>query len=333
LRAWELRRSSSGPRLDLVERAEPEPGPGQVLVQVEACGVCRTDLHLAAGELPLRRSPIVLGHEVVGRVVALGSGVERFSVGDRVGIAWLRHVCGRCRACRQGAENLCEQARFTGWDEDGGWAELAVVEEAWAYALPEGRDRLRAAPLLCAGIIGYRALRRAELPPAAELGLFGFGGSAHLTAQLAVAFGHRVHVFTRSPAAQEQARDLGAASAGPPDRPSPVPLDAVIVFSPDGGALLSALELTRPGGTVVAAGIHVEGMGALDYRRHLFGERRLTSATANTKADGEAFLRLAERLALEVHALAYPFDQAPAALDDLAAHRFVGAAVLDLAGP
>lgn len=293
--------------------------------------MCRTDLHLAAGELPLRRSPIVPGHEIVGEVVDIGAGVRTLRAGDRVGIAWLRHTCGQCPPCRRGAENLCEQARFTGWDEDGGFAELAVVEEAWAYHLPEELDPLHAAPLLCAGIIGYRALSRAELPPAAELGLFGFGGSAHLTAQLALAFGHRVHVFTRSQSAQEQARRLGADSAGPPDRPSPVPLDAVIVFSPDGRAVLRALELTRPGGTVVAAGIHVEGIPAPDYRRHLFGERRLTSATANTKDDGEALLRLAGRLPLEVHAVRYAFDQAPAALDDLAAHRFVGAAVLDLA--
>lgn len=330
MRAWELDRSSSGPALRLVERDAPEPGPGEVLVKVEACGVCRTDLHLAAGELPLRRAPIVPGHEVVGTVVSLGPAVERLGIGDRVGIAWLRHTCGRCPPCRRGDENLCEGARFTGWDEDGGWAELTVVEEAWAYRLPEALDALHAAPLLCAGIIGYRALRRADLPPAGELGLFGFGGSAHLTAQIARASGHRVHVFTRAASAQEQAQRLGAASAGPPDRPSPVPLDAVIVFSPDGRSLLRALELTRPGGTVVAAGIHVEGIPPLDYQRQLFGERCLTTATANTKGDGEALLRLAARLPLQIDAVPYRFDQAPAALADLAAHRFVGAAVLDL---
>lgn len=332
MRAWQLERSTGEVALRLSALADPTPGPNEVLVRVIASGVCRTDLHLALGELPLRRSPVVPGHEVVGEVVATGADVASPKVGERVGIAWLRSTCGLCDACRRGRENLCASARFTGWDEDGGWADLAKVDARWAYRIPESLDAVHAAPLLCAGIIGYRALTRAELPPAGDLGLFGFGGSAHLALQVAHAAGQRVHVFTRSEAARHQALSLGAASAVGLEHESAVPLDAAIVFSPDGASVVRALELVRPGGTVVAAGIHVDRLPALDYRRHLFGERRLTSATANTKADGETFLRLAERLALRVDVSPYPFDEAPQALRDLEAHRFVGAAVLEV-GP
>ncbi|HMC42750.1 MAG TPA: zinc-binding alcohol dehydrogenase family protein, partial [Acidimicrobiales bacterium] len=218
----------TGP-LELVELPVPEPGPGEVRVRVSACGVCRTDLHLAEGDLPPKRRGVVPGHEVVGYVDALGQGATRFDVGARVGIAWLRHTCGVCRFCRSGAENLCLEPRFTGWDEDGGYAEFAVVEAQFAYRLPDGFDDEHAAPLLCAGIVGYRALRRAALPPGGRLGIYGFGASAHLAAQVALAEGATVHVLTRSEGARRLALELGAASAGAAADAPPEPLDAAIV--------------------------------------------------------------------------------------------------------
>jgi alcohol dehydrogenase, propanol-preferring len=236
MRAWVVQRPGpigSGP-LHLVERPDPEPGPGDVRIRVSACGVCRTDLHLAEGDLPPRRPATVPGHEVVGVVDARGCGATRFDIGDRIGIAWLRGTCGRCRWCRTGRENLCPDATFTGWDADGGYADHAVVSEAFAYRLPEGLGDLEAAPLLCAGIVGYRALRRAELPPGGRLGIYGFGASAHIVAQVAIAQGATVHVLTRSPVAQALALELGAASAGPADAVPPEPLDAAVLFAPAG---------------------------------------------------------------------------------------------------
>ena len=223
-----------GGPLEPVERPEPEPGPGQVRVRVSTCGVCRTDLHLAEGDLAPRRPGVVPGHEVVGRVDRVGTGCTDLAEGDRVGIPWLARTCGTCRFCRAGAENLCTAPAFTGWDLDGGYAEFAVVDEGYAYRLPDGLGDVEAAPLLCAGIIGYRALRRAELPPGGRLGIYGFGGSAHLTAQVALAEGATVHVMTRSADARRLALDLGAASAQGADDPPPEPLDAAILFAPVG---------------------------------------------------------------------------------------------------
>jgi propanol-preferring alcohol dehydrogenase len=310
------------------ERADPEPGPGQVLVRVSACGVCRTDLHLAEGDLPVHRPRTVPGHEVVGRVSALGAGATRFAVGDRVGIAWLRHTCGACRYCRRGDENLCVAPAFTGWDADGGYAELAVVDEAYAYRLPEGFDDVHAAPLLCAGIVGYRALKRAAVPPGGRLGIYGFGASAHLIAQIALAQGARVHVFTRSEAAQGLALDLGADSAGPSDVPPPELLDSAIIFAPAGGLVPVALAALDQGGTLALAGIHLTTVPPLDYQAHLFRERQVRSVTANTRADGEELLALADRLDLRVSTTPYPLAAADQALSDLAADRVTGAAVL-----
>jgi propanol-preferring alcohol dehydrogenase len=310
------------------ERPDPVPGSGQVLVRVSACGVCRTDLHLAEGDLPVHRPRTVPGHEVVGRVAALGPGCGRFAVGDRVGIAWLRRTCGRCAPCRRGAENLCVAPAFTGWDEDGGYAELAVVDEAYAYALPDEFDDQHAAPLLCAGIIGYRALERAELPPGGRLGIYGFGASAHLAAQIALARGATVHVLTRSPAARRLAVDLGAHSAGAADAAPPEPLDAAILFAPAGDLVPTALAALDRGGTLAIAGIHLSEVPALDYQRHLFLERQVRSVTANTRADGEQLLTLAARLDLRVTTTPYPLAAADRALADLAADRVGGAAVL-----
>ncbi len=268
------------------------------------------------------------GHEVVGRVDALGPGCSLLSEGDRVGAAWLAHTCGSCAYCLRGAENLCVGARFTGWDIDGGYAEYLVAEEAFVYRLPDGIDDVQAAPLLCAGIIGYRALGRAELPPGGRLGLYGFGGSAHLTAQVARAGGARLHVLTRGRSAQELARQLGAASVGDAyDRP-PEPLDAAILFAPVGDLVPVALAALDRGGTLVVAGIHLTDIPSLRYGDHLFEERTLRSVTANTRDDGRAFLAAAGRAGVVATVEPYPFEAADQALIDLKDGRFRGAAVL-----
>ena len=325
MRAWE---TSGDGTLRRTERPVPEPGPGEVLVAVRVCGVCRTDLHVRDGDLPQHRSPVVPGHEVVGVVARVGAGVARFGEGDRVGIAWLRHTCGECAWCRRGQENLCPASRYTGWDEDGGYAEYAVVPAAFAYDVPEDLPDEQAAPLLCAGIIGYRALRRADLPAGGRLGIYGFGASAHITAQIAMAQGAEVLVLTRDAAARELALSLGAASAGGAYDAPPVALDAAIVFAPVGDLVPPALAALDRGGTLAVAGIHLSDIPTLDYQRHLFRERTLTSVTSNTRADGEELLRLAPRLGVTATVTPYPLDEADVALDDLAADRVHGAAVL-----
>ena len=335
MKAWVVRRPGpiEGGPLELVERPDPVPGPGELRVRVAVCGVCRTDLHIAEGDLPPHRHDVVPGHEIVGVVDALGSEARRFSIGDRVGIAWLRHTCGTCRFCRRGDENLCVAPQFTGWDADGGYAEYAVVDERYAYGLPAGYGADELAVLLCAGIVGFRALRRAALPPAGRLGIYGFGASAHLVAQAAIADGATVHVMTRSPAARDLARALGAASAGDTfDRP-PEPLDAAILFAPAGEIVPIALEALDRGGTLAIAGIYLTDVPQLRYEDHLFQERQVRSVTANTRRDGEDFLALAARVRLQVTTTRYDFSRAPEALRDLAADRLVGAAVIDVDGP
>jgi propanol-preferring alcohol dehydrogenase len=332
VRAWVVDQPGpipSGP-LRLLERPVPEPGPGEALVQVEACGVCRTDLHLAEGDLAPRRSQVTPGHEVVGTVTALGDGCTRLKPGDRVGIAWLRHTCGSCRWCRRGQENLCPEARFTGWDADGGYADYATVPEGFVYRIPDAWSTDFAAPLLCAGIIGYRALRLSSLPPGGRLGIYGFGASAHLTAQVAKHQGATVHVMTRSDAARRLALELGCDSAADTfDRP-PEPLDSAIIFAPAGEIVPAAMAALDLGGTLAIAGIHLSDIPTLNYQRHVFGERVLRSVTANTRADGEEFLRVAAGMELRVHHQPYPFTEADRALADLAADRVDGAAVLQL---
>jgi propanol-preferring alcohol dehydrogenase len=265
---------------------------------------------------------------VVGSVDQLGTGCSRFGLGDRIGIPWLARTCGTCRFCVDGRENLCTAPGFTGWDVDGGYAEYAVVDERFAYAVPDAFSDEEAAPLLCAGIIGYRALRRSQLPPGGRLGIYGFGGSAHLTAQIALAEGARVHVMTRAPEARQLALELGASSAGDADDPPPEPLDAAILFAPVGTLALPALEALDRGGTLAIAGIHLTDIPALDYERHLFQERNLCSVTANTRHDGNEFLEIAARIGIRVSTVAYPLDQADHALSDLAHDRVNGAAVL-----
>ena len=330
MRAWVVGRPgpvSTGPLLR-VERAVPVPEPGEMRVRVSACAVCRTDLHLAEGDLPPRRPQVVPGHEVVGRVDALGRGASRFALGDRVGIAWLGRTCGSCRFCRRGEENLCVEPRFTGWDTDGGYAESVVVDERFAYAIPETFSDREAAPLLCAGIIGYRSLRLAALRPGGRLGIYGFGASAHLAAQVAMAAGATVHVMTRSPEARALALTLGAASAGGAVDSPPEPLDAAILFAPVGDLVPPALAALDRGGTLVIAGIHLSDIPSLDYGRHLFQERVLRSTTANTRRDGEELLAVAAAIGLRPTTTAYSLDDADLALRDLAEDRVNGAAVL-----
>jgi propanol-preferring alcohol dehydrogenase len=330
MRAWVVQQPGpiTGSPLVPVDLPEPQPGPGEVRVRVLASGVCRTDLHLAEGDLPPRRPSTVPGHEVVGVVEALGPGAARFGVGDRIGIAWLRGTCGRCRWCRTGRENLCPEAIFTGWDSDGGYAEHAVVPEAFAYRLPEGLDDVRAAPLLCAGIVGYRALKRAELPPGGRLGIYGFGASAHVVAQVAIAQGATVHVMTRSAQARELALSLGVASAGPADAAPPEPLDAAVLFAPVGDLVPVAMRALDQGGTLAVAGIHLTDVPGLVYADELFREKQLRSVTANTRADGEEFLRLAAALQVLPTVTRHPLAEADRVLADLAADRITGAAVL-----
>jgi propanol-preferring alcohol dehydrogenase len=330
VQAWVVRHPGpihSGP-LRVVEREVPEPGPAEVRVRVRACGVCRTDLHLAEGDLAPRRSATVPGHEVVGIVDAVGTAAARFAAGDRIGVAWLRGTCGWCRWCRTGRENLCPDATFTGWDADGGYAEYAVVPEAFAYRLPEALDDVEAAPLLCAGVVGYRALRRAELPPGGRLGIYGFGASAHVVAQVALAQGATVHVLTRSAQARALALELGAASAGAADAAPPEPLDAAVLFAPVGELVPVAMRALDQGGTLAVAGIHLSDVPSLNYAAELFREKQLRSVTANTRADGEELLRLAATLHVRPHVQPRPLTEADRALADLAADKITGAAVL-----
>ena len=336
MRAWAV--MEPGPIDDrpvrLVERPRPSPDPGDVLVRVDVCGVCRTDLHLAEGDLPPRRQGVVPGHEVIGVVEACGAGAERFAPGTRVGVPWLRRTCGTCRFCTSDRENLCIDPAFTAWDADGGFAQWCTVPEAYAYPIPAAFDDEHAAPLLCAGIIGYRALRQADVAHSGagrrRLGIYGFGGSAHLAAQVAIHQGAVVHVMTRSPTAREQALRLGCASAQHSDDDPPEPLDAALLFAPVGTLVPTALRALDRGGTLAIAGIHLSDVPSLTYERHLFYEKRVVSTTANTREDGQHFLGVAAEIPIEVVTTPYPFDQADRALADLAHDRVDGAAVLHM---
>lgn len=314
--------------LEALEIDVPEPGAGEVRVQVEVCGVCRTDLHVAEGDLAPRGPQRVPGHEIVGRVHARGSGAERFAVGERVGVAWLHSACGACRFCTSGRENLCTAPRFTGWDVDGGYAEYAVAPEAFVHPLPESLEAAALAPLLCAGIIGYRAYVRSAVRPGGVLGMWGFGGSAHVTLQVAAHFGCRVHVFSRGDSHRALARELGAASVQGSFDPAPEKLDAAILFAPAGELVLPALEALDRGGVLAVAGIHLSDIPPLQYERHLFQERELRSVTANTRDDAAALLRLAAEIPIRTRTTAYPLGEATRALVDLKQDRVQGAAVL-----
>ncbi|MFJ7071925.1 zinc-binding alcohol dehydrogenase family protein [Streptomyces sp. NPDC098781] len=330
MRAWSVVEPGpveSGP-LRLVEKPVPVPGDDELLVRVRACGVCRTDLHVAEGDLPVHRAGVTPGHEVVGVVAGAGPAVEGFDVGERVGVAWLRRTDGVCGYCERGAENLCPASSYTGWDADGGYAEYTTVPAAFAYRLPGVLDDVTLAPLLCAGIIGHRALRRAALPAGGRLGLYGFGGSAHLCAQVALAEGATVHVLTRGAAARKLALDLGAASARDAYDAPPEPLDSAILFAPAGELVPVALRALDRGGTLAIAGIHLSDIPALTYERELFYEKQLRSVTSNTRADGREFLALAAEHRVRATTHTYPMSRADEALRDLKAGRFDGAAVL-----
>jgi len=316
-------------RLSASATPPPEPGPGQVLVAVKTCGVCRTDLHVLDGELPHPKLPLVLGHEIVGTVERVGAGVDRFTGGQRVGVPWLGWTCGECRYCRAGRENLCDGARFTGYLIDGGYAEYTVADARFCFPIPDGYDDLGAAPLLCAGLIGYRALVAAG--DAERLGLYGFGAAAHIVAQVARHQGRRVFAFTRpgDDQAQQFARRLGAAWAGASDAQAPEPLDAAIIFAPVGALVPAALRAVAKGGTVVCAGIHMTDIPSLPYER-LWEERVLRSVANLTRRDGAEFLALAPRVPVRTEVEAYPLERANEALEKLRAGTVRGAAVLQV---
>jgi propanol-preferring alcohol dehydrogenase len=306
----------------------PSPAAGQVRVEVAACGVCRTDLHLVDGELPWPGHAVVPGHEIVGRIGALGAGVDGLAIGQRVGVPWLGWTCGRCAHCLAGRENLCPQAEFTGWQREGGYAEQVLADARYVFPIPDGYDDAQAAPLLCAGLIGWRAYAMAG-PAVQRIGLYGFGAAAHLIAQVAVHQGREVLAFTRpgDKAAQALARGLGVAWVGDSSQAPPQPLDAALLFAPVGALVPLALQAVRPGGTVVCAGIHMSDIPSFPYA-WLWGERRIVSVANLTRRDGEDFMKVAASVALKVRVHPYALAQANDALDDLRAGRFAGAAVL-----
>jgi propanol-preferring alcohol dehydrogenase len=308
----------------------PEPGPGQLRVRVHACAVCRTDLHIVDGELTEPKLPLVPGHQIVGTVDELGEGAERFAIGDRVGIPWLGWTDGTCRYCRSGRENLCDRARFTGYDIDGGYAEAAVADVRFCFPLPEGYPDLQAAPLLCSGLIGYRALRLCG-EHAERIGFYGFGASAHILCQVAVHRGRRVFAFTRAgdTEGQDFARGLGAEWAGGSDEVPPEPMDAAIVFAPVGALMPVALRASAKGAVIVSAGIHMSDIPSFPYEI-LWGERSMRSVANLTRQDGEEFLHLAPQVPVRSEITVYPLQEANSALDDLRAGRLAGAAVLSV---
>ncbi len=319
---------AAGTPLRLEERAEAGvPGAGQVAIRVRACGVCRTDLHIVDGELDRPKLPLIPGHEIVGRVEALGAGVTGLKPGDRVGVPWLGWTCGTCAYCRAGRENLCAEARFTGYQIDGGYAELAIADARYCFKLPAGYDDVAAAPLLCAGLIGYRALRLAG--PAERLGLYGFGAAAHIAVQVARHLGQKVYAFTKpgDKAGQDFARGLGAFWAGGSDRPAPEPLDAALIFAPVGALVPAALAATAKGGTVVCAGIHMSDIPSFPYR--LLWQERVVRSVANlTRRDGEEFLALAPQVPVRTTTVPFPLAEANEALRQLREGEIEGAAVL-----
>lgn len=312
------------------ELPEPAPGPGQVQLEVRACGVCRTDLHILDGELSEPKLPLVMGHQIVGVARAAGEGAERFAPGERVGVPWLGWTDGECRYCRSGRENLCDHAKFTGYDLDGGCAEVAVADERFCFPIPDGYPDLQAAPLLCAGLIGYRALRL--VGEAERIGFYGFGAAAHILCQVAVHEGRRVFAFTREGDEETQAfaRELGAEWAGSSDQAPPEELDGAIVFAPVGALMTAALRASAKGARIVSAGIHMSDIPSFPYAE-LWGERSLGSVANLTRRDGEEFIPLAPRVPVRTEVEVYPLEEANRALDDLRAGRFRGAAVLQIA--
>jgi len=322
-----------GRPLRLADLPDPEPGDGEIVVGVSVCAICRTDLHVIEGDLPAARRPIVPGHQIVGTVEKTGAGCTRFAPGDRVGVAWLRHTCGACDFCRGDAENLCEASRYTGYHEHGGYAEKAVVEESYAYAIPDVFSDVDAAPLLCAGIIGYRALTRSNVPHGGRLALYGFGSSAHVVIQIALHRGCEVVVATRGESHQKLARRMGATWVGGTFDTPPVPVDGAIVFAPAGEVVPPALRAVRKGGTVALAGIYMSPVKELDYESCLFHEKNLRSVEANTREDGENLLREAAEIPIRPSVTTFRLDEANDALIRLKEDRIDGTGVLIVRDP
>ncbi|MEO8749221.1 MAG: zinc-binding alcohol dehydrogenase family protein [Allobranchiibius sp.] len=320
-------------QIRLVTKPRPTPGPDEVVVRVEACGLCRTDLHIVDHELERHLVDVTPGHQIVGTVTALGDRVQQLREGDTVGIAWLRRTCGVCPWCRSGRENLCPESQYTGWDVDGGLAEYTTVPEAFAYVLPRTADAVELAPLLCAGIIGYRALSRAAVPAGGILGIYGYGSSGHITAQIAQAAGTTINAMTRGEANRDLARSIGAAFVGGAMDEPPAKLDSAIVFAPAGELVPVALGATKRGGTVVLAGIHMSEIPAMNYDTELFNERDLRTVTANTRADGATFLALAHNLAIKPTVTTYSFDSVDKALSDLRVGNASGSIVITTLSP
>lgn len=314
--------------LRLLEMPVPQPASGEVRIKVRCCAICRTDLHVIEGELSTRKLPLVPGHQIVGVVDAMGEGCVRLSVGQRVGIAWLRHTCGHCRFCLAGRENLCEDQRFTGYHADGGYAEYALIDENFAYEIPEGFSDIQAAPLLCSGIVGYRALKRANLPSGGRLAIYGFGSSAHLIAQIAMSRGCEIYVVTRGQKHQKLAAELGAKWVGQKPADMPVKVDSAIIFAPAGELVPPALEKLEKGGTLSLADIYMTPIPQMDYEKYVFFERNIHSVTANTRQDGLGLLAEAARIPLRPRTTSYPLIEANRALQDLKADRINGTGVL-----
>jgi propanol-preferring alcohol dehydrogenase len=314
--------------LSLREVPDPVPGNGEVLVRVRCCACCRTDLHVIEGDLPPHKRPLIVGHQVVGIVERIGPGCRQFQLGQRVGIAWLRHTCGQCEFCRTGRENLCERPLFTGYDCDGGYAELAVIDENYAYAIPDAFDDVHASPLLCAGIIGYRSLKRSNLPAGGRLAMYGFGSSAHIVLQIALARGSEVYVVTRGASHRRLAQEMGATWVGADVRDMPRKTDSGIMFAPAGELVPGAMAQLEKGGTLALAGIYLSPIPALDYQADLFFEKSMQSVTANTREDGHELLAEAASISLRPHISTYELPDANRALQDLKGDRVNGSAVL-----
>lgn len=333
MKAWVLRKPDSIEKnpIKLENLPVPEPLPGEVVLEVTACGVCHTDLHAVEGDIPLPLLPLVPGHQVVGRVVETGTGTKAFKVGDRAGLPWLYGSCGVCPYCKRGAENLCSNAQFTGLTRNGGYAEYIVGRVEYLYKIPKMFDDLHAAPLLCAGVIGFRALRTTGVKGGGRLGLFGFGSSAHITLQVAVNMGIKCYVFSRSPERREHALRLGAAWAGGTADAPPVKLDGAISFSPAGAVVPPAMERLDKGGTLAVAGIYVDRLPEMDYQKHLFNEKVIRSVTAFTRDDAAVFLKEAAKARVKANVEVFPFAKAPDALKKLKEGKIQGTAVLSFA--
>jgi propanol-preferring alcohol dehydrogenase len=332
MRAMLLERQAAAEErpLRLVDIPMPVPGAGEVRVRVRACGLCRTDLHITEGDLKLRKSPVVPGHQIVGVVDAVGAAARQHREGDRVGVAWVHSTCGECAYCRKGLENLCDRGRFTGWDADGGYAEAMVVPESFAYALPANFDDLEVAPLLCAGIVGYRSFRLSNAQPGDRVGLYGFGASAHIVLQVALHLGCEVYVFTRSEGHRQLARKMGAAWVGRAEDSPPEKLDAAVIFAPVGSLVLEALRVLRKGGTVSLADITMTPIPAIDYDRLLYHERIIRSVANATREDAREFLELAARIPVRTEIETFPLNQANSALLALKRSEIRGAGVLSI---